>query len=239
MTTPSPHAGNLVLVDDDADILKLLAIRLKSAGHRVNTATNALQALSMIAGERPDLVVTDLKDGGLDGMDLFHEIERKPGLPVIILTAHGSIPDAVAATREGVFGYLTKPYDPKRTHRANRARVGATRQRVAAHRQSWREEIITKSPLMEDLLKRAERVALAEAASSSKAKAAPARNCWRARSTKPARGAPAPSWVSTSARFPRPCWNRNSSVIEECFLPVPPPITRTISGSRHGNHAAR
>ena len=49
---------------------------------------------------------------GLDGMALFHEIERRhTGLPVIILTAHGTIPDAVAATRQGVFGYLTKPYD--------------------------------------------------------------------------------------------------------------------------------
>ena len=164
MTTPSPHAGNLVLVDDDPDILKLLAIRLKSAGHRVNTATSALQALSMIAGERPDLVVTDLKMAGLDGMDLFHEIERKhTGLPVIILTAHGSIPDAVAATREGVFGYLTKPYDPAELiAQIERALAlhGSASQRTD---QSWREEIITKSPLMEDLLKRAERVALAEA----------------------------------------------------------------------------
>ncbi|MBL8513860.1 MAG: sigma 54-interacting transcriptional regulator [Betaproteobacteria bacterium] len=164
MTTPSPHAGNLVLVDDDPDILKLLAIRLKSAGHRVNTATSAQQALSMIAGERPDLVVTDLKMAGLDGMDLFHEIERKhTGLPVIILTAHGSIPDAVAATREGVFGYLTKPYDPAELiAQIERALAlhGSASQRTD---QSWREEIITKSPLMEDLLKRAERVALAEA----------------------------------------------------------------------------
>ncbi|MBL8520532.1 MAG: sigma 54-interacting transcriptional regulator [Betaproteobacteria bacterium] len=164
MTAPSPHTGNLVLVDDDPDLLKLLSIRLKSAGHRVNTATSAQQALSMLSAERPDLVVTDLKMAGLDGMDLFHEIERKhTGLPVIILTAHGSIPDAVAATREGVFGYLTKPYDPAELiAQIERALAlhGSASQRTD---QSWRAEIITKSPLMEDLLKRAERVALAEA----------------------------------------------------------------------------
>ena len=164
MTDSTPPSGNLVLVDDDADILKLRAIRLKSAGHRVSTATSAEQALSMIAAERPDLVVTDLKMAGLDGLGLFHEIERKhTGLPVIILTAHGSIPDAVAATREGVFGYLTKPYDPAElVTQIERALVlhGSASQR-ADH--SWRREIITKSPVMEDLLKRAERVALTDA----------------------------------------------------------------------------
>jgi two-component system response regulator GlrR len=158
------RAGNLLLVDDDADILRLLALRLKSLGHRVHTATSATQALSMLAAERPDLVVTDLKMAGMDGMDLFHEIERKhTGLPVIILTAHGTIPDAVAATREGVFGYLTKPYEAAeliaQIERALNLHGGAAK----PVDQSWREEIITKSPLMEDLLTKAFRVAQGEA----------------------------------------------------------------------------
>ncbi len=164
MSAPAPLTGTLVLVDDDADILKLLAMRLKSAGHRVHTATSAEQALSMIAAERPDLVVTDLKMEGLGGLDLFHEIERKhTGLPVIILTAHGNIPDAVAATREGVFGYLTKPYDPAelvaQIERALTLHGGA----VGRSDPSWRNGIITQSPQMEDLLKRAERVARTDA----------------------------------------------------------------------------
>ena len=66
--------GNLLLVDDDADILKLLAIRLKASGYQVMTATSGEQALSMAAAERPDLVITDLRMAGLDGLALFHEI---------------------------------------------------------------------------------------------------------------------------------------------------------------------
>ena len=97
-TAATAAKGNLLLVDDDADILKLLSIRLKASGYQVMTATSGEQALSMAAAERPDLVVTDLRMAGLDGMALFHEIERRhTGLPVIILTAHGTIPDAVDA----------------------------------------------------------------------------------------------------------------------------------------------
>jgi len=164
--TNSLTKGNLLLVDDDADILKLLAIRLKASGYQVMTANSGEQALSMAAAERPDLVVTDLRMAGLDGMALFHEIERRhTGLPVIILTAHGTIPDAVAATRQGVFGYLTKPYDANELlAQVNRALTlhGAA---AASKRtdQSWHSEIITKSPLMEDLLLRTERVAQGEA----------------------------------------------------------------------------
>ena len=158
--------GNLLLVDDDADILKLLSIRLKASGYQVMTASSGEQALSMAAAERPDLVVTDLRMAGLDGLALFHEIERRhTGLPVIILTAHGTIPDAVAATRQGVFGYLTKPYDANellaQVQRALSLHGGATASRRID--QSWHSEIITKSPLMEDLLRRTERVAQGEA----------------------------------------------------------------------------
>ena len=170
MNTSVPLAraakGNLLLVDDDADILKLLSIRLKASGYQVMTATSGEQALSMAAGERPDLVITDLRMAGLDGMALFHEIERRhTGLPVIILTAHGTIPDAVAATREGVFGYLTKPYDANellfQVNRALSLHGGVAPSQKRDY--SWREEIITKSPAMEELLLRTERVAQGEA----------------------------------------------------------------------------
>jgi two-component system, NtrC family, response regulator GlrR len=166
---PRLQKGSLLLVDDDPDLLKLLSIRLKASGYSVAAAANGQQALSMIAGERPDLVVTDLRMAGLDGMALFHEIERRhAGLPVIMLTAHGTIPDAVAATQQGVFGYITKPYDAHQLlqliERALSLHGTASLARTAKHTEnSWRSEIITKSPLMEDLLMRAERVAQGEA----------------------------------------------------------------------------
>ena len=106
--------AELLLVDDDADILKLLALRLATAGHRVRTADSGEQALVMFQAQRPQLVITDLKMGGMDGLALFDEIQRRaPTLPVIVLTAHGTIPEAVDATRRGVFGFLTKPFDGK------------------------------------------------------------------------------------------------------------------------------
>ena len=158
--------GRLLLVDDDADILKLLAIRLKASGYRVATANSGEQALSLAAAERPDLVITDLRMAGLDGIALFQEIERRyTGLPVIILTAHGTIPDAVAATRKGVFGYLTKPYDANellaQVARALALHGGAGT--ALPGEPNWRSDIITKSPLMEELLRRTERAAQGEA----------------------------------------------------------------------------
>ena len=73
---------------------------------------SAEQALVQIAVDTPRVVVSDVRLPGQDGLALFEEIRRtRPTLPVILLTAHGNIPDAVDATSRGVFGYLTKPFD--------------------------------------------------------------------------------------------------------------------------------
>jgi two-component system response regulator GlrR len=165
------HKAKLLLVDDDPDLLRLLAIRLRAADYAVVPASGGQQALSLIAAERPDLVISDLRMAGIDGMQLFEEIERRHGgLPVIMLTAHGTIPDAIAATRKGVFGYLTKPYEAgeliAQIDRALALHGTAARGRAtgnATASPSWREEIITRSPAMEELMMRAERVAQGEA----------------------------------------------------------------------------
>ena len=104
--------GDLLLVDDDPDLLKLISLRLTSAGYRVRTAESGEAALAAIAVTRPSLVISDMRMPGIDGLALFDAIQRQhPALPVIILTAHGTIPDAVNATQRGVFGFLTKPFD--------------------------------------------------------------------------------------------------------------------------------
>ena len=106
-----PGKASLLLVDDDPDLLRLLAIRLKANGYSVTAVESAQKALAAIAHSRPDLVLTDLRMEGMDGMALFQEVQASsPGLPVIILTAHGTIPEAVTAVKKGIFGYLTKPY---------------------------------------------------------------------------------------------------------------------------------
>ena len=112
MSTPAP--AYLLVVDDDADMLRLLTIRLTAAGYRVTAVTSAEAALTQLQLERPQLVLSDVRLPGKDGLALFDDIRRQhPSLPVILLTAHGTIPDAVQATERGVFTYLTKPFDGK------------------------------------------------------------------------------------------------------------------------------
>src|SRR5690348_2514158 len=159
--------ASLLLVDDDPDLLRLLTIRLKSNGYHVIAVESGQRALAAIAASRPDLVLTDLRMEGMDGMALFHEIQAAyPGLPVVILTAHGSIPDAVAAVKRGVFGYLTKPYDPEellgQIERALTLHGGSSAMQAGVG-QVWREDIVTRSSLMEDLLAKAQRVAAGDA----------------------------------------------------------------------------
>lgn len=104
----------VLVVDDDQGLLRLLCLRLTSSGYAVNAAESGEQALEQVPVFKPHLIITDLKMGGMDGVTLFkHVHSRDPSLPVIILTAHGTIPDAFEAASRGVFAYLTKPFDSK------------------------------------------------------------------------------------------------------------------------------
>ena len=105
-------APRVLVVDDDADLCRLLELRLGAAGYRTECEHSGEAALNAMERDPADLVVTDLRMEGMDGFGLFQNVsERWPHVPVLILTAHGSIPDAVEATRRGVFSFLTKPFD--------------------------------------------------------------------------------------------------------------------------------
>ena len=155
MTNRKP--AHLLLVDDDPGLLKLLGMRLTSEGYRVQTAESGQQGLRVLAKERIDLVISDLRMDEMDGLQLFSEIQKvQPGMPVIILTAHGSIPDAVAATQQGVFSFLTKPVDKDALYKA----IDEALERSSpAMDEQWREAIVTRSPLMLRLLEQAQMVA--------------------------------------------------------------------------------
>jgi len=104
----------VLVVDDDQGLLRLLCLRLTSSGYAVKAAESGEQALEQVPVFKPHLIITDLKMGGMDGVTLFKRVRsRDPSLPVIILTAHGTIPDAFEAASRGVFAYLTKPFDSK------------------------------------------------------------------------------------------------------------------------------
>jgi two-component system response regulator GlrR len=148
--------SRVLVVDDDPDLLRLLNLRLQSAGYDVQTASSGAEAMVRMGVSCPQVVITDLRMEGMDGMALFHHIHCKDhALPVIVLTAHGTIPDAVQATQQGVFGYLTKPFDATELLDLL-ARAVALRPKLAidlAHRgESWRASIISVSPSMEVLL---------------------------------------------------------------------------------------
>ncbi len=163
----TPAAAQVLVVDDDADLLRLLSMRLGAAGYRVSTADSAEQALSQLALARPQLVISDVQLPGLDGLALFDRIrDEHPALPVILLTAHGSIPDAVDATARGVFTYLTKPFDGKQLLEkvAQALALGAPPSRGPAPAAGgWRAHIVSHSAKMEALLAEAQLVAASDA----------------------------------------------------------------------------
>jgi two-component system response regulator GlrR len=182
--------AQILLVDDDADLLRLLAIRLEAAGHVVATAPNAERALAMVSAQRPRLVITDMRMPGMDGGALFEAIRNLyPTLPVIILTAHGTIPDAVAATNRGVFGYLTKPYDARQLLEKidNALSLSSSNTEGGVTDPDWRAEILTRNAAMESLLEQARMVAASDASVMIQGNRAPARKCLRRRSIVPAR----------------------------------------------------
>ena len=154
----------ILLVDDDTALLRLLSMRMTAAGYDVTAVNSGEEALAQLALLRPHLIVTDLQMDGMDGMTLFNQIhKRNPTLPVLILTAHGTIPDAIEATRSGVFSYLTKPFNSKvlEEHIARALKItgDATVVEESGDSDDWRKEIVTRSPLMENLLTQARLIA--------------------------------------------------------------------------------
>lgn len=136
-------SSTLFVVEDDADHLAALCDLMQAAGHQVYgfaAAGDALEALASGQGT-PDLLLTDLRMPGMDGLDLLRAVKARPGdLPVILLTGHGDVGHAVQAIRAGAEDFLEKPYDA--THlvaviaralaaRATRAEVGRLQQVLA------------------------------------------------------------------------------------------------------------
>ncbi len=159
--------AQVLVVDDDPDMLRLLTMRLDAAGYRVSTATSAEAALTQMHIERPQLLLSDVQLPGRDGLALFDEVRQlHPSLPVILLTAHGTIPDAVQATERGVFTYLTKPFDGKALldKIAQALALSAPPDAATKPGQSvWQSGIISRSGRMAEALAEARMVAQTDA----------------------------------------------------------------------------
>lgn len=154
--------SRVLLVDDDPGLLKLLSFRLRSAGYDVEAVDSGSKALGKLDVFQPQVVITDLRMDGMDGLALFDTIQaERPTLPVIILTAHGTIPDAVSATQRGLHGFFTKPCDSESllgcvddALRQGGGDVG---------NDTWAREFVTRSPNMLALLERARLAAHSDA----------------------------------------------------------------------------
>ncbi|MBS1143789.1 MAG: two sigma54 transcriptional regulator [Proteobacteria bacterium] len=155
------QAARILVVDDDQDMLHLIGVRLSAAGYEVAEADSGESALISFRAHRPQMVITDLRMGNMDGLTLFDHLQAEaPTVPVMILTAHGTIPDAVAATRRGVFSFLTKPFDGQELLRrvADGIRLSPTLDPADSAAQ-WRSELLSVNVRMEELLRQARRVA--------------------------------------------------------------------------------
>ena len=149
----------ILLVDDDPSILQLLSMRLGASGYRVLTAEDGEQALSLLEHEPVSVVVTDLRMEPMNGMTLFAHIQQQwPNLPVIMLTAHGSIREAVDATQQGLFSFLTKPVDNRELRQVleQAVELGVN---APTPESGWSDAIITRSDLMYRRLEQARRLA--------------------------------------------------------------------------------
>ena len=167
MSATAANGAHLLVVDDDQDLLRLLTMRLHAWGYRVSTASSAEEGLARIAVEPPQLVLSDIRLPGKDGLALFDEIRAtRPTLPVILLTAHGTIPDAVDAMSRGVFGYLTKPFDSavlreKIEQALQLSPTGEVPQ--AGQDEAWRAGLVFRSSRMAELIEEARVVAASDA----------------------------------------------------------------------------
>lgn len=153
--------ATVLLVDDDDRLRRILSLRLQSAGYSVVESSGGADALSRLEHTQPQLVLTDLRMPEMNGMELLERLQiMRPGLPVVMLTAHGDIPDAVAATRAGAVEFLTKPVDTDELLNCIACHVVLEPEATEG---AWAEDVVTRSAVMRNLLEDARRVAQSEA----------------------------------------------------------------------------
>lgn len=106
------NTTSILIVDDDKNVLEVLEARLISAGFNTYRAENGRTALKLLKDNQIELMISDMKMPGMSGMEVLTKARIiQPGLPIIFLTAYGTIPDAVKAVKAGAVDYLAKPFD--------------------------------------------------------------------------------------------------------------------------------
>jgi nitrogen regulation protein NR(I) len=157
------RAGIILLVEDDESAASSLRRVLEDEGHSVLLAGTGEEGLRRATKERCDLVITDLKLPGLDGLALVKHLRaERPHLPIILMTAHGSTEVAIEATRHGAYDYLLKPFEMPALIEVTAKALASSRLALApveiGHVASGRDAIIGKSRVMQELYKEIGRV---------------------------------------------------------------------------------
>ncbi|OUD13320.1 sigma-54-dependent transcriptional regulator [Thioflexithrix psekupsensis] len=152
--------SRILVVDDDSFILTLLSAWLENEGYEVRTTESGDAAIALLPKFLPHVVITDLRMEGMDGIALLNQIQVYSSiLPVIMLSGSAQISDAVRATHQGIFEFLTKPIEPEELLRCVRSALTYAGHHRGQMDNSFAPEIIHQSILMSNLLKQAERVA--------------------------------------------------------------------------------
>jgi len=164
-------SGTILVVDDDQGLRTLMKARLEAAGYQPTLAGEGEEAIRRAQEDVFDLAIVDLKLGEMDGMALLqHLLRLQPALPVIILTAHGTIASAVEATKKGAYDYLTKPFDAQDLlHRiakaleVRRLQGEVKRLRTLVQDRYHFDHIVATSDKMQQLLRQVAQIAATDA----------------------------------------------------------------------------
>jgi DNA-binding NtrC family response regulator len=159
-----PDKPHVLVVDDEPNVRKVLGALLEQAGYHATRAASAEEALALVRAQDPDVVISDLKMPGLDGLGLLRRLkEGFPEIPVILLTAHGTIEGAVEAMKHGALDFLTKPFEKERVLEVvGKALAQSGRSRLefqGPYSADARCGMVGRSAAMEDLRRLIERVA--------------------------------------------------------------------------------
>ena len=164
--------GSRILVVDDEKMVRWgLRKALEEAGYEVDEATTAAEALEAAAGEVPDMVLLDYKLPDRSGIEVLRSLRKSaPRLPVVMITAHASIGGAVEAVKEGVYDYISKPFEVEeviqtvgRALEAGKLREEVARQREEGLRDYRLQSLVAESPVMKEVVRLIRRVAASEA----------------------------------------------------------------------------
>lgn len=152
----------LLIVDDEPNIRRILQVAFEKIGYICDCAEDAHAALEIISNRRPACVVTDVTMPGRSGYELLREIKAQwPQVPVVIMTAFGTIPQAIQSIRDGAFEYVTKPFDLDALKKVvvNAIQDGATPAAQSNVKKTSTKAFIAESPSMQEILQTAQQVA--------------------------------------------------------------------------------